>query len=82
MTMPLKFTLAIASFLLGLVRKRMPTRMWRVYNRIGISPYKPATYHMYPTSTNFALSPVKRIVKPRRNLIHELENISLHVAKD
>ena len=58
----------------------MPTQMWRVYNRVGISPYKP-TYHTHPTSRNFAMSPVRRIVKVQRNLIHELENISLSVEK-
>ena len=58
----------------------MPTQMWRVYNRVGISPYKP-TYRTHPTSRNFAISPVRRIVKARRNLIRELENISLSVEK-
>ena len=58
----------------------MPTQMWRVYNRVGISPCKP-TYRTHPTSRNFAISPVRRIVKARRNLIRELENISLSVEK-
>ena len=58
----------------------MPTQMWRVYNRVGISPYKP-TNNTHPTSRNFAMSPVRRIVKARRNLICELENISLRVEK-
>jgi hypothetical protein len=66
-----------------LLRKQQPSKMWKLYPRMFISPYKRSGGRPHRISNyTILVSPTKqRKLLSQRNLLKELSSVSLKVKK-
>ena len=80
--LPVLYAIGMAKEML-LLRKQQPSKMWKLYHRMLISPYKPSGQRRHRTSDYAILaSPHKRSkLQSQRNLLKELNSVSLKIIK-